>query len=164
LFVIDRIIFIFFTISLIIITPAHNHRFTYNEPMTTEAVTQSVCDLCLRFGEGGKGVMSRPFGVALLIAGCDKRGPQLFHADPSGTFIQFEAKAIGAGSEGAQTVLQEKYNRSMTLKEAQDLALDVLKQVMEEKLTVTNVEIACVTPEKGFHVYSAQELEAIISK
>jgi 20S proteasome subunit alpha 5 len=56
-------------------------------------------------------VQSRPFGVALLIAGIDETGPVLFHTDPSGTFVQFEAKAIGAGSEGAQTALQEKYNK-----------------------------------------------------
>lgn len=27
------------------------HRFTYNEPMPLESVTQSLCDLALRFGE-----------------------------------------------------------------------------------------------------------------
>ena len=32
---------------------AQNHRFTYNEPIPVEAVTLSVCDLSLRFGEGG---------------------------------------------------------------------------------------------------------------
>ena len=51
--------------------------------------------------------MSRPFGVALLIAGWDAQGPALYHTDPSGTHTRFDAKAIGAGSEGAQTQLQE---------------------------------------------------------
>jgi len=34
-----------------------------------------------------------------------------FHADPSGTFMQYDAKAIGSGSEGAQTELQEEYHK-----------------------------------------------------
>lgn len=34
-----------------------------------------------------------------------------FHADPSGTFMKFQAKAIGSGSEGAQTELQKEYHR-----------------------------------------------------
>lgn len=34
-----------------------------------------------------------------------------FHMDPSGTFIEFEAKAIGSGSEGAQSHLQEVYHK-----------------------------------------------------
>jgi 20S proteasome subunit alpha 5 len=29
--------------------------------------------------------MSRPFGVSLLIAGVDEKGPALFYTDPSGT-------------------------------------------------------------------------------
>ena len=53
-------------------------------------------------------VQSRPYGVALLIAGVDDtEGPVLYHTDPSGTFVRFKAKAIGSGSEGAQTNLQE---------------------------------------------------------
>ena len=30
---------------------AQQHRFTYNEPMPVESLTQSLCDLALRFGE-----------------------------------------------------------------------------------------------------------------
>lgn len=59
---------------------AQNHRFTYNEPIKVESVTQAVCDLALRFGEGAEGQeasMSRPFGVSLLIAGVDEKGYQL---------------------------------------------------------------------------------------
>ena len=49
----------------------------------------------------------RPFGVALLFAGFDPdHGSQLFHMDPSGTYVQYDAKAIGSGSEGAQQSLQ----------------------------------------------------------
>jgi 20S proteasome subunit alpha 5 len=49
--------------------------------------------------------------VALLVAGVDEKGPVLYHTDPSGTFTRYEAKAIGAGSEGAQTYMQEHYNK-----------------------------------------------------
>lgn len=31
--------------------------------------------------------------------------------DPSGTFLQYEGKAIGSGSEGAQQALQEAYHK-----------------------------------------------------
>ena len=33
--------------------------------------------------------------------------------DPSGTYVRFEAKAIGSASEGAQTALQDEYNKVM---------------------------------------------------
>jgi len=143
-----------------------NHRFNYDEPMGVESCVQAVCDLALRFGENRKGKeeqMSRPFGVALLVAGIDEHGPQLYHTDPSGTFIQFDAKAIGGGSEAAQTALQDKYNKSITLKEAEKLALGTLKQVMEEQVNATNVEIGAVTTATGkFRIYNKEELSAII--
>jgi len=121
--------------------------------MGVEALTQSICDLALGFGEGkkeGEKKMSRPFGVALLLAGFDRReGPQLFFSDPSGTYFQFKAKAIGAGSEGAQATLQDKYREDLTLFDAEDLAFEILKQVMEEKVNNINVEVASVTAQVG---------------
>jgi len=147
-----------------------NHRFSYDEPMNLEATTQAICDLALRFGEDRKGgakedVMSRPFGVALLIGGVDEHGPALWHTDPSGTFTQYEAKAIGAGSEGAQTHLQQEYNKSMTLKRAEALALETLKEVMEEKLNSTNVEIGIIPTSTGkFEIYTKEKLEEIMTR
>jgi len=48
----------------------------------------------------------------------------------------------------------------MTLKEAQKLALQILKQVMEEKISSTNVELACVTTaDQTFRLCPADEVE-----
>ncbi|XP_033647887.1 proteasome subunit alpha type-5-like [Asterias rubens] len=145
---------------------AQSHWFTYNEKMSVEAVTQAVSNLAMQFGDddADSGAMSRPFGVALLFAGCDEKGPRLFHMDPSGTFIQYEAKAIGSGSEGAQSQLQEVYHKSMTLKEASKEALVILKQVMEEKLSSTNVEMANITRENYFVMFTKEEIEAIVAE
>ncbi|KAJ0007246.1 hypothetical protein Pint_29450 [Pistacia integerrima] len=139
-----------------------NHRFSYGEPMTVESTTQALCDLALRFGEGDEESMSRPFGVSLLIAGHDENGPSLFYTDPSGTFWQCNAKAIGSGSEGADSSLQEQFNKELTLQEAETIALSILKQVMEEKVTPNNVDIAKVAP--TYHLYTPAEVEAVISR
>ena len=125
--------------------------------------------MALGFGEGSDGDskkrMSRPFGVALLLAGYDKMdGPQLFFSDPSGTFLRYKAKAIGAGSEGAQSNLEESYSETMTLEEAEDLALSTLKQVMEEKISTDNVELARATGDKGFHIATPEEVAVILER
>jgi 20S proteasome subunit alpha 5 len=148
---------------------AQNHTFTYDEPMGVEALTQAVCDLALSFGEGSDGDskkrMSRPFGVALLLAGYDSMdGPQLFFSDPSGTFVRYKAKAIGAGSEGAQSNLEESYSEAMTLEEAENLALSTLKAVMEEKISTDNIELARVTGDKGFHIATPAEVAVILER
>jgi 20S proteasome subunit alpha 5 len=141
---------------------AQNHRFSYNEPLPLESATQALCDLALRFGEGDDDSMSRPFGVALLLAGWDSTGPGLFHADPSGTFTRFDAKAIGSGSEGAQSTLQEQFRADMSLLEAQTLALSTLKAVMEEKVSATNVDIATVAP--TYHLFTLPQVQAVIDR
>ena len=141
------------------------HRFTYNEPMGVEACTLSTCDLSLQFGEGRnrKKALARPFGVSLLIAGVDDNGPQLWQTDPSGTFVKYEAKAIGAGAEAAQSVLLEEYHRSMTLADAQKLVVKILKQVMEETLTKRNIDVAVVRADtKRLEVFDADQIQAII--
>jgi len=148
---------------------AQNHTFTYVEPMGVEALTQAVCDLALSFGEGSDGDskkrMSRPFGVALLLAGYDSMdGPQLFFSDPSGTFVRYKAKAIGAGSEGAQSNLEESYSETMTLEETENLALSTLKEVMEEKISTDNIELARVTAEKGFQIIPPEEVALILER
>jgi 20S proteasome subunit alpha 5 len=164
-----------------------SHAFHFAESLRVESCTQAICDLALRFGEGAEGeesVMSRPFGVALLIAGYDEDGPQLYvifpvigdvfgslnlaelvryHAEPSGTFYRYDAKAIGSGSEGAQAELQNEYHRSLTLAEAETMVLKTLKQVMEEKLDDKNVQLASVTKEKGFRIYNEEEMGRVVS-
>ncbi|KAL0463768.1 UNVERIFIED_CONTAM: Proteasome subunit alpha type-5 [Sesamum latifolium] len=126
-----------------------NHRFSYGEPMTVESTTQALCDLALRFGEGDEESMSRPFGVSLLIAGHDENGPSLYYTDPSGTF----------------SVMQKPLDqvlKDLTLKEAETIALSILKQVMEEKVTPNNVDIAKVSP--TYHLYTPTEVEAVITR
>ena len=38
-------------------------------------------------------------------------GSYRFHTDPSGTFVRYDAKAIGSGSEAAQSELQDKWHK-----------------------------------------------------
>ena len=106
---------------------AQNHRFNYNEPMTVEQITEAICDVAINFGEGYEGQrrkpMARPYGVALLIAGVDEKGPQLYQTDPSGTYLGWEARAIGSGGETAMQYIKESYHSNMTLEEAERLIL-----------------------------------------
>ncbi|XP_065167695.1 proteasome subunit alpha type-5-like [Atheta coriaria] len=143
-----------------------NHWFVYNENMTVESCAQAVSNLAIQFGDSDDdgSAMSRPFGVAILFAGVDEKGPQLYHMDPSGTFVQFDAKAIGSGSEGAQQSLQEVYHRSMTLNEATTSALTILKQVMEEKLNSSNVEVMTMTPKDLFHMFTKEQVEEALTQ
>jgi 20S proteasome subunit alpha 5 len=76
---------------------SQNHAFNYAEPLRVESCTQAICDLALRFGEGAEGeesIMSRPFGVALLIAGYDEDGPSLYVEHNTRTNLQYHAQYL----------------------------------------------------------------------
>jgi 20S proteasome subunit alpha 5 len=136
--------------------------------MTIEQITEAVSDLAINFGEGYEGQkrkpMARPYGVALLIAGVDEKGPQLYQTDPSGTFLQWSARAIGSGGETAMTFIKEQYHSGMTLAEAERLVVQTLKNVMEEKISKENIEIAVVRSDaKVLETRSADYVDAILS-
>ncbi|GKT20936.1 putative multi-domain containing protein [Aduncisulcus paluster] len=156
---------------------AQDHRFLYDEPVPPRSLTQSISDQALLFGEeGAKRRLARPYGVALLIGGYDdKKGFVLFHNDPSGTFCQTCARAIGRGGDTAQQMLTDSLKGRLgrgvatdeedsedddlrgtrfrvppgpvTLETATKLTVYVLKRVMEEKISKDNISL-CILRKK----------------
>ena len=61
------------------------------------------------------------------------------------------------------SVLQEVFYKAMTLEEAIRKSMTILKQVMEEKLNETNVEVATVTKD-GFKILSGDQLQEYIKE
>eukprot|EP01053_Blabericola_migrator_P001053 Blabericola_migrator_1__1052@NODE_1269_length_4935_cov_145_462818_g856_i0_p3_GENE_NODE_1269_length_4935_cov_145_462818_g856_i0NODE_1269_length_4935_cov_145_462818_g856_i0_p3_ORF_typecomplete_len258_score46_85Proteasome/PF00227_26/1_1e50Proteasome_A_N/PF10584_9/6_2e13DUF4194/PF13835_6/0_049SCAB_CC/PF16712_5/0_13SCAB_CC/PF16712_5/1_8e03_NODE_1269_length_4935_cov_145_462818_g856_i021472920 len=148
---------------------AQNHRFSWTEPIPVETCVDAISDLALDFSgvnQNRKKVMSRPFGVSLLVAGYDEHdGPSLWCTDPSGTNVRYKAASIGSAYEGAESALQERYKEDMSLEEAEVLALSVLRQVMEDKLSEKNIEISSVLTSTGkLHHYTVDEIAAIIQR
>ena len=93
--------------------------------------------------------MSRPFGVALLVAGHDAdEGYQLYHTDPSGTFVSYQAKAIGQAARRADDPaggVPEGHDPEG----GGDAALSTLKAVMEEKVTLLTWTWPACAPRTG---------------
>ncbi len=155
--------------NIVISTILSQLSFVYQTFLATLLLNPAVCNLAFSFGEGKDGYsskrMSRPFGVALLLTAYDEfDGTQLFFSNPAGTFVRYKAKAIGAGSEGAQSNLNESYAENMTLEEAEDLALSTLKQVMEEKISTENIELARDIEGKGFHIATVEEVGVVLEQ
>ena len=99
----------------------------------------------------------RPFGVSLLIAGFDSHGPQLYQADPSGTYFAWKASAIGKNMTDAKEFLEKRYNEDMELEDAIHAALLTLKEGYEGKMDEHNIEVG-ISTESGFKVLGASEV------
>lgn len=140
---------------------AQMNRITYSEPIDIEILAKKICDFKQLYTQHG-GV--RPFGIALLIAGVNKT-PRLFETDPSGALIEYKATAIGAGRATAMEIFEEKYKESMSRDEAIDLALAVMNEATEGKLSSETVEMALIESKtKQFRKLTQEEVKEHISR
>lgn len=140
---------------------AQMHRFNYNESISVKAITQAVSDLALNFGEGDmttkRKPISRPYGVVLLVAGVDEfDGPCLYQIEPSGTMIGYNGRIIGPADE-RQSFLAEKYDENATLEETEKLALIIMKDAIEEKITKDLVQLSVIPTATRKHLFRSAE-------
>ncbi|MDY6765030.1 MAG: archaeal proteasome endopeptidase complex subunit alpha [Halobacteria archaeon] len=137
------------------------NRVSYQEPIGVETVVRKLCDEMQRFTQMG-GV--RPFGVALIVGGIENGKPRVFETDPSGSFYEWKATAIGSGSQEVKDVLEDKYDEAMGLDDAIALAIEAAgHSVDDEDGDVNNFEAAVIdTESEEFRELSHDELEAYI--
>jgi proteasome alpha subunit len=119
-------------------------KLTYDEPLDVLGAVKDISDIMQAYTQYG-GV--RPFGVALLLAGVDEKGPQLFEVDPSSTFYAWKAHAIGRGSPEATKILRKEWKDGMKKDDAIKLGVRALK-AGEKNVKPQEVEIAVVTEGK----------------
>ncbi|MFW9856878.1 MAG: archaeal proteasome endopeptidase complex subunit alpha [Candidatus Thorarchaeota archaeon] len=122
---------------------AQIHRITYSEKISVEGLTRRIADLKQMYTQHA-GV--RPFGVSMLIAGCDEiRGPQVFMTEPSGSYWGYRAAAIGSNAPSIIEYLENEYQQvANTVEEGSTSALRALTQVSEGPLSADLVEIGII--------------------
>ena len=70
-----------------------SHRLTYEDEPSVEYVSRFIGSKQQRYTQRGG---TRPFGLAVLIAGVDATGgPQLWSSDPSGVYYAWKVRACG---------------------------------------------------------------------
>jgi len=132
-------------------------RMTYDEAVEVETVAKHLADQSHQFTQYS-GV--RPNGVALIIAGVDMKGESIYLTDPSGTFIQYAAIAIGSGSDEVNSFLEKNYNFDMGLEDAASLAIAAINLKSEEKNGVSHIKMAKVTTkDKVFEKISESDIK-----
>jgi proteasome alpha subunit len=140
---------------------AQSNRILYNEPIDVELLAKKICDFKQLYTQHG-GV--RPFGISLLLAGVNER-PRLFETDPSGALIEYKATAIGAGRTTAMEIFEEKYREDLSKEDTIMLALEVMNEVTEGKMSEDSVEIALVELQtKEYRKLTPEEVRKYLSE
>jgi len=121
---------------------AQQNVLTYGEPIDVEGIVKFISDIEQQFTQYG-GI--RPFGISFLIGGVDKKGVQLFETDPSGIYSQYLARAIGMSCADANKLLDKKYKENMKLEDAQKLAVEIFKEVLDKEFGLERLEASAIT-------------------
>ncbi|PIA13426.1 N-terminal nucleophile aminohydrolase [Coemansia reversa NRRL 1564] len=115
---------------------------TYMEDPPVRILVKELASIMQEFTQSG-GV--RPFGVSLLLAGVDERGPNLYQVDPSGSYFPWKAAAIGKNMVNSKTFLEKRYNSDMELEDAVHTSILTLKEGIEGQMTEDSIDIGIIS-------------------
>ena len=141
---------------------AQSSHLIYDEPVDVETISRKIADMSQQFTQFA-GV--RPFGVSLIVAGVDKGGSRLFLTDPSGTYVGYDAVAIGAGSDQVTEYFEQKYQKGASLEDATVLAIEAIYLVSEDKEGTEHIKIAMIDEESSkMRLLTEEEIQKSASK
>ncbi|MEK6898457.1 MAG: archaeal proteasome endopeptidase complex subunit alpha [Nanoarchaeota archaeon] len=121
---------------------AQQYRVTYDSQIVPELVIKDIANLEQQFTQYGG---ARPFGVFLMIAGINEaKKPEIYISNVSGNYFSYYASAIGENDEKIKEKLRESYKHDLTIKKGVKLALDIFKEVEENKFNIDRFEIAYI--------------------
>ena len=91
-----------------------------------------------------------PFFVQLLVGGVDEDGPSIYSVDAlGGATKELDIVATGSGSPMAYGVLEDRYEKEMSEKEAIDLAIRALKAAMRRDVgSGEDINVVVITKDK----------------
>ncbi len=120
---------------------AQQHRITYDSPIEPELIIKEISNIKQQFTQYGG---ARPFGVSLMIAGINRKKPELHTSDITGNYLTYSANAIGENDERIKEKLRERYNKELTIKKGVKLALDIFKEVQGKEFDINRFELVYI--------------------
>ena len=139
---------------------SQSSKLVYDESVSVETVAKHIADQCQHYTQYAG---ARPIGVALIIGGIDQNGNSLFLTDPSGTYVPYNAVAIGADSDKVTEFLIKHYKHDMTLEDSKILAIGSINLVNDntqkyEHITMSEIK----TDTKQFNIIDKNEIAKLL--
>jgi len=138
-----------------------SHKLTVEDPVTIEYITRHIASLKQRYTQSNG---RRPFGISCLITGFDMDAtPRLYQTDPSGTYHEWKANAIGRNSKTVREFLEKSYAPDKVDTEANTvkLAIKALLEVVQSG--GKNLEICVMNQGQSMRMMTVAEIEAIVA-
>jgi proteasome alpha subunit len=133
---------------------SQSNKMIYDEPVEVETIAKHLADQCQQYTQYA-GV--RPYGVALILGGVVNGASQLYLTDPSGTYISYDAIAIGSGSDQVTDFLEKTYKSDLSLDEAATLATAGIYLSSEDKEGTNHIRMAHIKKDTGLYEIVSEE-------
>ncbi|QLH06704.1 archaeal proteasome endopeptidase complex subunit alpha [Nitrosopumilus ureiphilus] len=140
---------------------SQSNKMIYDEPVEVETIAKHLADQCQQYTQYA-GV--RPYGVALILGGVVNDTPQLYLTDPSGTYISYDAIAIGSGSDQVTDFLEKTYKDDLSLDDAAILSAAGIYLSSEDKEGTSHIRMAHIKTETGLYELVSDEQIANYAK
>merc|ERR1711931_291174 len=137
-----------------------SHKLNVEDPVTLEYITRYIASLKQKYTQSN-GI--RPFGISMLIVGFDDDGTShLYQTDPSATYHEWKANAIGRSSKTVQEYLEKNYSDEEVDSENYVIKL-ALKALLEVVQTGSkNVELAIMKKGDPMRLLEVEEIEEYV--
>ncbi|KAL3882257.1 hypothetical protein ACJMK2_028619 [Sinanodonta woodiana] len=141
-----------------------NSRYAYDTPLPISRLVAAIGSKSQiptqRYGR-------RPFGVGLLVAGVDTKGPHIYQTCPSANYYDCKAMAIGARSQSAKTYLEKHLDEFLdcNLDELVKHGLRALRDTLpsEVDLTTKNCSLGIVGIGMKFTIYDDDDIARYVA-
>jgi len=139
-----------------------SHKLTVEDPVTLEYITRFLAQLKQKYTQSNG---RRPFGLSTLIMGFDYDGtPHLYQTDPSGTYFEWTANAIGRSAKTVREYLEKHYTEDLITSDDETikLALKALLEVVQSGSK--NMEVAVMRRGKLLEILESTELDRLMQQ
>jgi len=138
-----------------------SHKLTVEDPVTLEYITRYVASLKQRYTQSNG---RRPFGISCLLTGFDSdKTPRLYQTDPSGTYHEWKANAIGRNAKTVREFLEKNYTPESVATEEQTvkLAIKALLEVVQSG--GKNLEVAVMKEDAKLSMMDVADIEKVVA-
>jgi len=142
---------------------AMKSRMVYDRPLPIFRIVSAIGD---KAQVNTQNYGRRPYGVGLLVVGCDETGPHLYECAPSGNFFEYYAMSIGARSQSAKTYLEKHFESfaEASLEELVRHGLCALRDTLQQDkdLNTFNCSVGVVGVDQKFEVIEEERLQGYL--
>ena len=124
---------------------AQQNKITYDSKIDVESVIKEIADVKQQFTQYGG---TRPFGVAILIAGISGKKPRVYSSDVTGNYFAYKATAIGEQDEKIKEMLRKRYDENMTVEDGIKTALEIFKEILGKNFSLDRFDVGYIKTEE----------------